>query len=468
MTTFICSVGTSSAKLLGIRPPETLAGWVEERGGALAAAPLIAKTFLDQAPAGKALTATLSAEIHSLARMGLSSQDRVLLLCSGTADGEACGRAVALYLEAHWPGAECVCRRVEGVQVYDAQAFRRVGVIDYVQQCLAAVQAYGAEYCVLNPTGGFKALVPYTVMIGMLRGVRCRYVFERSTTIMDLPPLPVDFDGTLFECFKPILERIERETAVPEAEVMAPLPPAQRTLLEALVEKEGDQVTISALGFLFLEQVRKPIHLVPFLSQRAWVGVRALAGRSDCDPHRFIERVSADPRQLDRHEHINLGQGLRWLKPGNTPDRYLVCAADWRLLVWEVADKGKTPAMPATRTRAASSPTAPRSTPRSPAWSGWIRECARSNLAIEAICIGRTRRGRSAGAAMARRMLEQPKPGSGSGSLSLSDSTPARGRPRRRPSAWSRLRTGIAPCRRRAANPGSSQSLPLNQGLTAH
>ena len=37
---------------------------------------------------------------------------------------------------------------------------------------------------------------------------------------------------------------------------------------------------------------------------------------------------------LSRYEHINNGNGLRWLQPGRTTDRYLVSVEGWRLLVW--------------------------------------------------------------------------------------------------------------------------------------
>ncbi|MFM6137705.1 MAG: hypothetical protein ACKPCP_26790, partial [Sphaerospermopsis kisseleviana] len=37
---------------------------------------------------------------------------------------------------------------------------------------------------------------------------------------------------------------------------------------------------------------------------------------------------------FSQYEHINLRNGLRWLKPGRTTDRYLVSVEGWRLLVW--------------------------------------------------------------------------------------------------------------------------------------
>ena len=94
------------------------------------------------------------------------------------------------------------------------------------------------------------------------------------------------------------------------------------------------EVTLSAIGLLFLDEVRTATKLVPFLSRQAWDDCwDNLRQLDDCEPFRFLTRMSS-PQMLDKHEHINAGNGLRWLKPGRTTDRYLVSVEGWRLLVW--------------------------------------------------------------------------------------------------------------------------------------
>jgi len=91
---------------------------------------------------------------------------------------------------------------------------------EFTKRCLRAINSYHAPVrgqpanVVLNPTGGFKALVPYMVLIGMIKEVPCRYIFEQSTTLLELPPLPVEFSRSRFEAFKFLFERIERESAI--------------------------------------------------------------------------------------------------------------------------------------------------------------------------------------------------------------------------------------------------------------
>ena len=83
--------------------------------------------------------------------------------------------------------------------------------------------------------------------------------------------------------------------------------------------------------------MRSSSALVPFLSRKAIDDCfDNLAQLDDCNPFRFLTQVATSPEALQQKEHINLGQGLRWLKPGNTTDRYLVSIEGWRLLVWRV------------------------------------------------------------------------------------------------------------------------------------
>ena len=350
--TFICSTGTSAAKLLvddaGSRlAPGKLRQWVhdQERGGvgngfhSGAAAKMLA-TFQDFEPVGEALTEKLSAEIHSLARMRLEAKDRVLLLSSDTPEGLACAKAVEGYLVRYWEGLQVVTETVPGLQVDDAEQFRRVGVVEFTKRCLREIGDFQFSVSgedsnvVLNPTGGFKALVPYTVLIGMLKYVPCRYIFEQSTTLLELPPLPVEFCRSRFEAYKPLFERIERDSSVSLADWNADVRSEDRAALESLVEHIGQEVTLSAIGLLFLDEVRTTTKLVPFLSRQAWADCwDNLQQLDDCDPFRFLARMSS-PQMLNKHEHVNVGKGLRWLKPGRTTDRYLISVEGWRLLVW--------------------------------------------------------------------------------------------------------------------------------------
>lgn len=329
--TVICSVGTSAAKAL-VKPHE-LINWVNEQGSVEVAAEKVFSTFCDILPEGENLKRDLSAEIHSLFRIGITNQDRIILLASSTDDGYCCALAVEKYLKHHWKDIYVKTEKVSGLQVLNAELFRTTGVIEFVRLILREVNSYDSSNIILNPTGGYKALVPYTVLLGMLKGIRCDYIFEQSTTLLELPPLPVEFKRSQFDTYQDLFEKIERESAISQAEWEQRVPYTERTILESLVEISKGQVTISAVGFLFLEEMRKPSVLVPFLSQKAikdcFDNLRQL---DDCNPFRYLLRVASSTEALQIH--LPAGNGLYWLKPGRTTDRYLVSIEGWRLLVW--------------------------------------------------------------------------------------------------------------------------------------
>ncbi len=188
---------------------------------------------------------------------------------------------------------------------------------------------------ILNPTGGFKALVPYTVLVGMLKRASCRYIFEQSEALLDLPPLPIQLDRAPFEVFRAVFERIERETTISLKDWESAVPYSDRPTIEPLVEHAGDEITLSSVGLLFLDEMRTPSQFVPFLSQKAWDEcLNNLSQVAECEPFRFLERVSKSTQAFGLAEHANSANGMRWLKPGRTKDRYLVSKEGWRLLVW--------------------------------------------------------------------------------------------------------------------------------------
>lgn len=337
MTTFLCTCGTSAGKNI---PERVTADWVRNNGGIANAASVILASFRNAAMTDdEALRRTLSAEIHSLARMGVAGTDRVVLFSSETDDGQACAQAVKSYLAAQVPGLACSIDVVEGLQVHDSTRFRTRGVLNFVKKVLHWIDSYGPEQCTLNPTGGFKSLVPYTVLIGMMKNVPARYIFEQSSELIELPTMPVDFARARLEPFGELLERIDREGYIPVGEWKKGVPFEQRRELEALIEIENGQLTFSPVGFLFWEEIRKPSSLVPYLSRPAIHDLETLSDKEGCKPLEFLQRVGRSREQFDAAKHDALDGGLFWLKPGqHTRDRYLVSEEGWRLLVWRMAD----------------------------------------------------------------------------------------------------------------------------------
>lgn len=340
--TFICSTGTSAAKILALKPYREFIRWVHQHNDLHEAANQLFQKFQAYKPEDNNLKYPLSAEIHSLVRMEVEKGDRVLLLASDTDDGYCCALAVEQYLQHYWPGIAVTTERITGLQVTDAKRFQSEGVVQFVRRTLAEIRGYG-QSVILNPTGGFKALVPYTVLIGMIKGVECRYIFEQSSTVLDLPPLPVEFQRSRFDAYRSLFEQIERETSITEKQWQDQIPSyEERKWFEPLIESDKNEVTLSAIGLLFLDEVRKASVLVPFISRRAYGDIfDDLNKRQDCNPLERIQYFAANWATIkDTSKNHYEIEGRHWLKPGRTADRYLVSVDGWKFLVWRVISEG--------------------------------------------------------------------------------------------------------------------------------
>ncbi len=338
MTVFLCTCGTSAAK--NQTDPRFNVAWIDDQGGIEAASRKLYDGFKHHSITDEAaLSRYLSAEIHSLVRLGVKSSDRIVLFSSETKDGQACANAVKLYLDSQFPGVDCVVQIVPGLQVKDSKKFRTEGVINFMKKVLHEIDGYGNSQCVLNPTGGFKSLVPYTVLIGMIKGVAAKYIFEQSSELLDLPSLPIEFARERLEPLQSLIERINNETSVKRIEWEKAIPYHDRVNFSSIFEHDNDDVTLSSVGFLVWNEIQKPRALMPFISRKATDEMVKLTQLATCKPMEFIRRVSADKQQLENARHEQWSNGFFWLKPGaHTRDRYLCSIAGWRLLVWRMTD----------------------------------------------------------------------------------------------------------------------------------
>ncbi len=314
-TTYLCTVGTSAGKF---NPGP-------DRGAILGS--------FNQFPFAEESTQKLSAELHSLFRLGLTAKDRVIFYHSETPAGAGCAGALCDYLDDKLPGIAAESRQIEGLQVNDASRFREEGVVNFCKAVHDDLDRYGSQSCVLNPTGGFKALVPYTALLGMLRQVPVRYIYEQSKEVLDLPAFPLDFPTTLLQILTELQTKLEIESSIALAELQQLV---DKQTIEILFETHGQEATLSAIGHLLLDRLQEKRAKIVYVCREAFEGIMKLDAA--CNSIDYLQRCAASPAAFEKARHASIGDGFCWLKPGNTTDRYLVTVEDWKLLVWKAVD----------------------------------------------------------------------------------------------------------------------------------
>lgn len=204
---------------------------------------------------------SISAEINSIDRLKMGPDDKVVLLSSDNAPGKACSKYLKKLISEHYsiPINSITIERINGLQVYNSNVMKRIGLKNLISTSLKYIADKSLSYqydIIINPTGGFKGILPFLTILGMLYGKKTIYIFEHSEELIYLPPLPFSFDINLFERVRPALKFLENEIAVTEDHYLSKVinfTENERELFLSFVEPFDDKlITISPLAHCLL------------------------------------------------------------------------------------------------------------------------------------------------------------------------------------------------------------------------
>lgn len=249
----------------------------------------------------------LSAETHSFEALGIKPGDEIVLFHTDTELGKSCALVLAWFVRKDFNCSTHLIG-VPGLQVEDEREFRTKGIQE-LYSCLdkqtTAARASGSEV-ILNTTGGFKSVVPYVTLFGLLRGLPVTYIFERSDNLMTLPPAPLNIDYNRASLMADFLRKVERETAVSMGELEKELnriPYSSKDWYKSLFEILDDEVTLSAFGLMVLGQARTSTGSVK-LSHTAVETYKKSSGDSKKRLTHMLDKIG---NPLWRNSHIDEG-----------------------------------------------------------------------------------------------------------------------------------------------------------------
>ena len=271
----------------------------------------------------------LAAELNVLSVLGLEAGNEVVLLASDTAEGRACAEMLRDALLVAFPLNEASVRicRITGLQVLDARRLREVGLPSLIRTVITEIGSSAripGQRVILNPTGGFKGVVPFLSLIGMIFGLRTVYIFEFSDALIDLPPLPVTFDLALFLRAKPALQQllragpIKRETYF---EAIQKFQPFEEALFQGFIEHAATpgEVQLSPLAAVLAEMDASGPGKIR-LSPSVHAVVENLTGLRRRRFELLMARVS-QPLWRTLHLHSFPTTDLEVYKQGSVPER---------------------------------------------------------------------------------------------------------------------------------------------------
>ena len=345
----ICTVGTSISNGCEIQKPmmRKNISWEEaekDDGAELRRQIIELMKKDDHDPHKKENLMKLGAEINVLSRLDIEKNDRIVLLASDNAFGKICTDMVKYAcVEAFGlPEGAVEIRRIEGLQVHNAKKLRETGLKNLVKTILEYVASdeYRWSYdIILNPTGGFKGVVPFITVLGMLYGRRCVYLFEFAEELINLPPLPFSFDMRLYSRVRPALAFLEKEVAVSEDAFLSKVinyTPSEHDLFMSFTEPfDEHKVFISALAYC-LHNIDK-LEEMPQIAESALEFLSKVKGNSAKTIDRLIKN-SANPFWREQRIHTVYTTDLMIIKQGHTSERIAGFVRNGKFLITTIFD----------------------------------------------------------------------------------------------------------------------------------
>lgn len=266
------------------------------------------RTLKTEVPQRNEFLAKLSAETNSLSRLNLNREDEVILLHTDTPDGKECAEALKEIIENEWKLAVRIMN-VAGLQVKDPDRFRKEGIHNLFmilrKECVAWRQDNPEErQAILNVTGGFKAVVPYLTLFGLMHRLEVVYIFETSNSLIRLPPLPINFDHERLGQARQALQLLKKEGVLKKEEFFAAIPGLayhERDWYESLLEEDAGNVTLSSVGLLLADAWEQDVKVV-YLSPEA----RETYGKSEGRVRKQLDHcltLLRDPLWRKTHLH---------------------------------------------------------------------------------------------------------------------------------------------------------------------
>jgi putative CRISPR-associated protein (TIGR02619 family) len=174
----------------------------------------------------RATSAEINSLMHLLDGNPPDNNDVLHFIATETPDGVLAARILADFTMDYF-GRDTEIHIIEGLQVKDGTRFRRIGLRSLIKHVYANLRNAPAESNfrrIINPTGGFKGVVPYLTIIGMLeKNVEISYIYEQSPELITLAGLPISFDYNQLRDALPLMEQSKTKDMLSEKDFIAEL-----------------------------------------------------------------------------------------------------------------------------------------------------------------------------------------------------------------------------------------------------
>ncbi len=294
-----------------------------------------------------------SAELNSLSCIlaePVTRSDQLHFLASATPDGALAARVIADFSREHFQIENTSAYLIKGLQVKDGKEFLRDGIRNLIAKVYDILDTAppGTYTRVLNPTGGFKGVVPYLTLIGMIEpDVHLSYIYEQSKELISLGRVPLKFDfdtlaGTypaLKACSENFVDMYKLAQLLDLAEGNTLVEHPAWSLFDQDVQDGNTYFSLNGLGRIVLAHFRTLDRTAVYLSRQAAERFDSLDSTQKRKFASYFERLrDTDWVEQKRHDEVaNPGNAIP-IKPGRVDERLFIYRLDdGSILVAELA-----------------------------------------------------------------------------------------------------------------------------------
>ena len=200
------------------------------------------------------------AELNStyyIMEKGNFSGNYIYLIVSDSIEGKTSGEIIEILLKEKLNIKNVEIRVIEKLNITKEYEFAKKGLRNLASDVAFLVKKNGYNNVMISPIGGLKAQIFTVGLIAQIFKIPAYYLYENSTTVVELLPLPISLDMNFFQNNIGIISKLYKEEMVSKKEIKSYL--YNNSDLRNVLEEEHidgeDFVALSALGVIAYEKL---------------------------------------------------------------------------------------------------------------------------------------------------------------------------------------------------------------------
>lgn len=157
---------------------------------------------------------------------------------------------------------------IGGLQVDNYQLFVRTGLPGLVRR-IEGIANGNFGNVVFNIAGGYKGIIPYLIVMGLINNCDIYYIFEESQTVIEIPRVPLEINYSLFEKYRTEISQLENIIGNYNDEKKKNFIAFSELEEAGMVEIADDMAVLNPLGVIFYEKYRRNFFEF-FCSDEVW------------------------------------------------------------------------------------------------------------------------------------------------------------------------------------------------------